>query len=797
MLYSIIGFGLLLQTSLLILCGDVHPNPGPTFDYNNLTICHSNIRSIKSKNKLLNIKTELMGKYDIITLSETWLTDRDKNDKFTLPGYQEPMRRDRNFGAINYGGIMAWFSEKVACKRRQDLETDDIEAMWVEVRTINKKFYLCITYRSESQTDHTYWDILQEQITEIRTNYNPKIIICGDLNADHRTKHGEHLSEFVFTNNFTLLVKEPTRITDKSATMLDQFITNCPDQVKHIGVLTPLPDCDHCLIELSLKLKTTKLKPYTRIMWNFKEANFEAYRRKLYENDWDLCFRSEDIEQICDSVISTILELAKFTIPNKIVTIRPYDKSWYTNDLRKLKKKMTKSFVTFKTKRTEINFNVFKENRTKYQSEIHKAKNAKDNADYSILENRQVEPKAWWSILKRFYKNSDLNISIPPIECDDGIITDDLKKAEEFNKYFLSASSLNDEGVDIPKLNRVFSNNLDQINITLQDVKDQLISLDCSKSYGPDGLPPILLKEGCDTISTVLHRLFTISLQMSEFPSSLKNANVIPIHKKESKSLTINYRPISILNITSKVFERVIFKYLYNYFKENFILSVFQSGFQSGKSTITQLIEVYHHFCKAVDEGKEIRVTFLDISKAFDKVWHRGLLLKLQQCGISGPLLEWFCSYLKNRKQRVVINGQASTWGKINAGVPQGSVLGPLLFLVYINDIIHAVNYSQIRLFADDTCLFIEVDNRDETTPKINSDLDSINKWSKKWLITFSPQKTKSLVISNKDDSYLNGDAIFNEHIIDVVSSHTYLGLTFSNNLKWSNHIDDISKRAR
>ena len=236
---------------------------------------------------------------------------------------------------------------------------------------------------------------------------------------------------------------------------------------------------------------------------------------------------------------------------------------------------------------------------------------------------------------------------------------------------------------------------------------------------------------------------------------------------------------------------------MYNYFKDNFILSIFQSGFQSGKSTVTQLIEVYHYFCKAVDEGKEIRVIFLDISKAFDKVWHKGLLLKLQQCGISGSLFDWFNSYLIDRQQRVVINGQASSWGSVEAGVPQGSVLGPLLFLVYINDITHVVKHCNIRLFADDTCLFIEVDNRDDTTQKINSDLESICNWSKTWLITFSPPKTKSLTISNKDDSHLNKNVSFNNHIIDEVQSHTYLGLQFSNNLRWSHHIDDISKKAR
>ena len=307
----------------------------------------------------------------------------------------------------------------------------------------------------------------------------------------------------------------------------------------------------------------------------------------------------------------------------------------------------------------------------------------------------------------------------------------------------------------------------------------------------------MFIKEGGLIIATVLHRLFVLSLETAKVPKSFKQANVIPIHKKEVKTIVSNYRPISLLSTLSKILEKIVFKYVYNFFKDNFVLSIYQSGFQSGMSTVTQLIEVYHHFCQAVENGKEIRVVFLDISKAFDKVWHSGLLFKLEQCGIGGQLLAWFKDYLKDRIQRVIINGQQSQWKNINCGVPQGSVLGPLLFLLYINDISNVVTKSHIRLFADDTCLFIEVDNREQAAQDINSDLQEIQQWANKWLITFSPPKTKSLLISNKQDVNQSPHVSLNGHDIDEIQSHTYLGLRFSNDLKWTQHIDDISIKAR
>ena len=263
-------------------------------------------------------------------------------------------------------------------------------------------------------------------------------------------------------------------------------------------------------------------------------------------------------------------------------------------------------------------------------------------------------------------------------------------------------------------------------------VKDQIQVLDCNKAYGPDELSPALFKEGGSTMIKVLQKLFNLSMNSQYFPTMWKRANIIPLYKKGTPNIVSNYRPVSLLCIASQIFERIIFKHVFNFFRENFVINDFQSGFQSGKSTITQLLELYHQFCKAVDNGKEIRVVFLVIKKAFDKVWHKGLIHKLSLCGIQGDLLDWFENYLHGRLQRVIINGQSSDWAEFNAGVPQGSVLGPLLFLVYINDITTSIKHCNTRLFAEDTCLFIEVNNRETTVEMIHSYIDNIDKWAKK-----------------------------------------------------------------
>ena len=375
---------------------------------------------------------------------------------------------------------------------------------------------------------------------------------------------------------------------------------------------------------------------------------------------------------------------------------------------------------------------------------------------------------------------------------------DDAKdKADILNIFFHNQSMVDDSNCSLPDddLNMDPNHLLSDINITIDDVKDALKILDSNKDVGPDLIHGRILKECQEQLAKPLCQLFKKSLSLKKFPSDWKLANVIPIYKKDDRADPKNYRPISLLSILGKVFERIVFKYVHNFFLENqFIISA-QSGFTAGDSTTNQLIDIYNSFCKALDEGKEIRAVFCDISKAFDKVWHRGLIYKLQKAGISGSLLAWFENYLSHRKQRVVISGQCSEFIDVQAGVPQGSILGPLLFLVYINDIIKDVQ-SNIKLFADDTSLSLIVSDPFETANIINNDLDRIHKWAETWLVKFNPSKTVSLLISRKTQQQFHPLLQMNNIPIKEVESHKHLGVIFNNKGTWSEHIKDIGTKA-
>ena len=203
-----------------------------------------------------------------------------------------------------------------------------------------------------------------------------------------------------------------------------------------------------------------------------------------------------------------------------------------------------------------------------------------------------------------------------------------------------------------------------------------------------------------------------------------------------------HYRPISLLNTLDKVLERLLFKHVFNFLRHNNFLSPLQSGFIPGDSTVNQLTYLYDTFCHALDHGKDVRAVFFDISKTFDKVCHKGLLAKLKSARFSGHILDWFSDYLRNRQQRVVLPGTESEWNTISAGVPQGSILGPLLFLIYINDIVTDIE-SNIRLFADDTSLFIIVDQPDMAADLLNTDIGKITAWANRWLVSFNPLKNR------------------------------------------------------
>ena len=266
--------------------------------------------------------------------------------------------------------------------------------------------------------------------------------------------------------------------------------------------------------------------------------------------------------------------------------------------------------------------------------------------------------------------------------------------------------------------------------------------------------------------------------------------------KKDDMSKPSNYRPVSLLPCISKVFEKVVFNHVHHYLRQNSLLTPKQSGFTPGDSTINQLIHVCHKIYNAFDDGDEVQAVFLDFSKAFDSVWHEGLVYKLGTMGIRGKLLSWFTSYLSDRKQKVVVNGDISDAKLMECGVPQGSVLGPLLFLIYINDIVNDIK-SDIYIFADDTSLFQTV-KRDirGATNVLNRDLNVINSWCIKWLIRINVLKTKGMLFSRKRNPTPHLPIYLNNQPVENVDTHKQLGMTLSKSLDWHVHIEDICGKA-
>ena len=337
-------------------------------------------------------------------------------------------------------------------------------------------------------------------------------------------------------------------------------------------------------------------------------------------------------------------------------------------------------------------------------------------------------------------------------------------------------------------------NKLSSITCTVNEIKTLIDILNPNKASGPDGISNKMLKPVAEEVALPLSILFNRSFREGKFADAWKYSNVIPLPKKGDNSEPSNFRPVSLLSQLGKLQERIAFKNIHNYLNENNLIYKYQSGFLPGHSTTFQLIDIYHHICQAIDNNQYACMVFCDVSKAFDRVWHKGLIFKLKQLGIDGELLEWIANYLNNRQQRVVIKSCMSDYKSTNVGVPQGSVLGPLLFLIYVNVISESL-LSLTRLFADDSSLFYSATNIFDIEGIINSDLRVLTNWAKQWLVNFNQLKTEAILFTLKQFVQFP-NLIFNNMLIHFVYDHKHLGLTLSNTGNWHKHIENILASA-
>jgi hypothetical protein len=368
-----------------------------------------------------------------------------------------------------------------------------------------------------------------------------------------------------------------------------------------------------------------------------------------------------------------------------------------------------------------------------------------------------------------------------------------------FNKYFSDQCTLPvaSDADPLPDFNAATESILEHIHTTPAEVRKILLGLNISKASGPDGVSNRILRECAESLCFPLSRLFNLSFQHGTFPTCWKLANVVPIFKKNDRQLVNNYRPVSLLCTMSKVLERIVHTRLYEYLTTNNLLTDNNSGFKRSDSTVNQLLLISQKITEALDNKNDACLVFLDISKAFDKVWHRGLLFKLRQFGLGGTALQWVSSYLGNRQQQVTVDGVSSEPLPITAGVPQGSILGPLLFLVYINDLVDNLNCDP-HLFADDTFLLDIFNDPLTSSVKVNADLKVIHDWGITWKVQFNPSKTQYMIVSKKPNPPQYPHPVFSGIPIDRKDSHKHLGLIITKTFTWNEHIDcTIVKASR
>ena len=488
------------------------------------------------------------------------------------------------------------------------------------------------------------------------------------------------------------------------------------------------------------------------------------------------------------------MDIAKQCMPSKTVTIRPKDPPWLTNNIKLFMETRKKYHNTAKTTNSADDWKTFRQYRNFVTSEIRKSKSQYLNdLDDKASDPNTFGQKDWWKLVRSFLAKKGMDSDyIPPIPLNNVVYYSDKDKANIFNTFFIEQSSIENNDDALPNV-PFLTCEINEIVLTASEVKEVISKLDTSKATGPDLIHNRLLIESLPILLNPLTDLFNRCLDEKKFTAQWKTAHVTPVHKKGQKDSCNNYRPVSLLSCVGKVLERCVHHHIFQFLNENEIITPHQSGFIPGDSTINQLLCIYNDLCVSFDKKITTQSVFFDISKAFDRVWHRGLLVKLESAGIRGKLLEFLSNYLSDRLQCVVIKGQKSDFKNVTAGVPQGSVLGPLLFLVYINDIVNDIE-SDIKLFADDTSMSLALNDPYKRQDILNSDLNKINDWANSWKVRFNEGKTELLNFARNNHPI--HDLTFGSATLHNTQSHKHLGIIFQTNCKWDEQIKSIISKV-
>lgn len=788
---------------LLIVCGDIHPNPGPIVRTDTgINVCHANARSILKPGRLDELYEELccLHAFDIIGISESHLSESVPDSDICIPNYTS-FRRDRN---RHGGGVLIYVHDRLSCIRRSDLEHPDLEIIWVEIKLGHCVFLVGVCYRPPNQNAEqidTFMEGLHDSLYPITGHAKTSVVLLGDFNdrctswdSDHsKSELGLRLFRLIQSLNMFQIIDGPTR----NENLLDLIITDSPAYFTEVDILSPFDNLDHSVISGLIMVTYPKEPKIKRKIWQYHLGNYDRLNNLLYLTDWDRFFLATDnINLLTERFTLLISELAESCIPTKFVVIRPRDKPGMNGEVRHLFKVAKRLHKRAKRTQNPVHIEVFRNARREAKSEFRRAR----SKFYSDISEHLLDPttssKTYWKLTKLVYGNKVVK-GIPDLNNGASVVSDTLEKAKLLNKYFAEQCSLppNSDADPLPVFHLLTQARLPFVETTPGEVRKILLGLNISKACGPDGISNRILRECANSICVPLSRLFNLSFRLGVFPSCWKKANVVPLYKKNDRCSVKNYRPVSLLCTMSKVLERIVHLRLYEHCVSNNLLTEKNAGFKQSDSTVNQLVSLTDKITKALDKKHDACVVFLDISKAFDKVWHRGLIFKLKQFGLGNIVVDWMDSYLSGRSQQVTINGVSSDPINISAGVPQGSILGPLLFLIYINDLVENL-VCDPHLFADDTSLLDIFNNSAASSTRVNRDLACIHDWGTRWKVTFNPEKTDYLIISKKPTLVNYPDLFFNNTLLLRTVSHKHLGLTITHNLEWHDHIVNTIVKA-
>ena len=404
------------------------------------------------------------------------------------------------------------------------------------------------------------------------------------------------------------------------------------------------------------------------------------------------------------------------------------------------------------------------------------------------METAQKQNK-FWNYIRNTKKDSS---GVAPLRSD-GLLVDDTKeKAEILNRQYFSVFTPENTDEQLPPLNDNFQS-MPEIKVTILGTEKLLKNLDPTKATGPDQIPARILKQFAAEFAPHLTTIFNTSITKGEVPTDWRQANVIPIYEKGEKYLASNYRPVSLTCICCKLLEHIVVSNILKHLDLHSILVDCQHGFRAKRSCETQLLTLSHELLSNLHSSIQTDMIILDFSKAFDKVPHKKLLWKLNNYGIRGNTWKWISAFLSNRMQQVALDGEVSGQLPVVSGVPQRSVLGPLLFLIFINDLPVAVT-SKTILFADDCILYRQIYNHDDSIT-LQQDLDSLAAWEKMWGMQFHPEKCISLSVTRSQKPF-HTSYILKGHTLESVTTAKYLGITISKDMNWDTHINNITSKA-